>query len=757
MVALTLREKFLSRVTSGDVYRSIFENAIEGIFQTSPSGQYLNVNPALAKMYGYESPEDLIEQLTTIRHQLYVDPLRRDAFVMEMEIHGEVRGFESEIYRKDRTVIWISESARAVRDAKGKIDYYEGMVEDITDRKKAEESLKLFRALINQSNDAIEVIDPETGRFLDVNPWAWQRLGYTRDEMMTMFIAEVSVSAPPLERIVKETKRAGFKVIQDERRRKDGSTFPVESTVQYIQLERGYLVSMVRDISERKRAEDQIAEQAAFLDKARDAIIARDLEGKVLFWNEGAERIYGWKREEVLGRNIAGILYADPAKFSDVNHMTVSRGEWSGELQHLTKGGDEITAEGRCTLIRDAEMNPTSVLAIYTDITERKMIEAQFLRAQRMESIGTLAGGIAHDLNNILAPIMMSIDALKLMSDGNPQTAGILETIGVSAKRGADIVRQVLSFARGMEGVRVEIQPKHLLKDLEHIIKDTFPKNLTLSFSVPNNTWTILGDPTQVHQVLLNLCVNARDAMPNGGNLTVSVENSVLDEAYAATHLEAKPGRYVVITVVDSGTGIPQKLIDKIFEPFFTTKTLSNGTGLGLSTVMAIVKSHQGLINVYSEDGKGTTFTVYLPASETSTDAQLAKSGKVGLPRGNGEMILVIDDESSILTITSQTLQAFGYRVLTAVDGATAVAVYLEHRNDIAVVLTDMMMPVMDGPATIHALKSINPAVKIIAASGLSANGALVKPPAEGGPHFLIKPYTAGALLKALHTALEST
>ena len=756
MGALSLREKFLSRVPSGDVYRSIFENAIEGIFQTTPSGQYLNVNPALAKMYGYFSPEDLIEQLTLIRHQLYVDPLRRDAFVMEMEIHGVVRGFESEIYRKDKSIIWISESARAVRDAAGKIDYYEGMVEDITDRKKSEESLKLFRALINQSNDAIEVLDPDTGRFLDVNPWAWQRLGYTRDEMMGMNISDVSVNAPPLEKIVKETKRAGFKVVQDQRRRKDGSTFPVEATVQYIQLERGYLVSMVRDISERKRAEDQISEQAAFLDKARDAIVARDLEGKVLFWNEGAERIYGWKREEVLGRNIAGILYADPAKFSDINHMTVSRGEWSGELQHLTKGGDEITAEGRCTLIRDAETNPKSVLAIYTDITERKMIEAQFLRAQRMESIGTLAGGIAHDLNNILAPIMMSIDALRMMSD-NPQTSGILETIAVSAKRGADIVRQVLSFARGMEGERVEIQPKHLFKDLEHIIKDTFPKNITLGFTIPHNTWTILGDPTQVHQVLLNLCVNARDAMPDGGKLVVSVENSVLDQAYASMHLEAKPGRYVAITVVDSGTGIPQKLIDKIFEPFFTTKTLNHGTGLGLSTVMAIVKSHQGLINVYSEEGKGTTFTVYLPATESSTDAQLAKSGKTSLPRGNGEMILVIDDESSILTITSQTLQAFGYRVLTAVDGATAVAVYLEHRNEIAVVLTDMMMPVMDGPATIHALKSINPAVKIIAASGLSANGTLVKPPTDGGPHFLIKPYTAGTLLKALRTALEST
>ena len=267
------------------------------------------------------------------------------------------------------------------------------------------------------------------------------------------------------------------------------------------------------------------------------------------------------------------------------------------------------------------------MLAINTDITDKKKIEAQFMRAQRMESIGTLAGGIAHDLNNILAPIMLSIDVLKTISD-NPQAKKILDTIEVSAKRGADIVRQVLSFARGLEGQRIEVQPKHLLKDLENIIKDTFPKDIRLQFSVPKETWTILGDPTQVHQILLNLCVNARDAMPNGGSLTVGVENCVLDEQYAAMNIEAKAGRYVDISVTDSGTGIPREHLDKIFEPFFTTKELNKGTGLGLSTVMAIVKSHGGFVNVYSELGKGTTFKVYLPATEILSEARKRASGR---------------------------------------------------------------------------------------------------------------------------------
>jgi PAS domain S-box-containing protein len=509
-----------------------------------------------------------------------------------------------------------------------------------------------------------------------------------------------------------------------------------------------------RDVTDRKRADERIAEQAALLDKARDAILVRDLEGKILFWNQGAERMYGWTSQEVAGRNIGELLHPDPKKFEEINGLAVSQGEWHGELQHLTKDRREITIEARWTLIRDNEGQPKSLLAINTDITEKKKIEAQFMRAQRMESIGTLAGGIAHDLNNILAPILLSIDILRLTA-ADPQAKNILETIEISARRGADIVRQVLTFARGLEGERIEVQPKHLLKDLENIIKDTFPKDIRLQFSVSNDTWTILGDPTQVHQVLLNLCVNARDAMPNGGSLTVCVENCVLDEQYAAMNIQAKAGRYVNISVTDSGTGMPPELIEKIFEPFFTTKELNKGTGLGLSTVMAIVKSHDGIINVYSEPGQGTTFKVYLPATETSSEARKEQSEAAGLPRGNGETILVIDDEASILTITGQTLQAFGYQVLTATDGADAVTVYAKHENEIAVVLTDMMMPVMDGPATIHALMRMNPAIKIVAASGLNANGGVAKVSGAGVKHFLTKPYTAGTLLKTMRAILD--
>jgi len=750
------------------------------------------------------------------------------------------------------------------------------------------ESLKLFRALIDHSSDAIEVIDPATGRFLDINEAACQKMGYSREEMLSLSLLDiVDTGGRPfsMRSAVEKAQKESFRMIEGRHRRKDGSTFPVEINVRYIQLDRDYMVAVVRDITERKRAEEerqrvarlmhlllesagegiygmdtegrctfinragaamlgyqsedllgrnmhdlahhhredgsiypveecpifrafqksahcwvdeevfwhadgttfsvqyssspiiengattgavvtfsditgrkraqeQIAEQAALLDKARDAIVVRDIEGKILFWNKGAELVYGWTRDEALGRNVAELYYTDPRKFSETNGLTISQGEWKGEIQHLTKARREIIVEARWTLIRDNEGRPKSVLAINTDITERKKIEAQFLRAQRMESIGTLAGGVAHDLNNILAPIMMAIELLKDLSH-DPQAGKILETLDVSAKRGADIVRQVLSFARGLEGQRIEIQPKHLLKDLTTIIKDTFPKNIQFHFSIPTDVWTILGDPTQVHQILLNLCVNARDAMPDGGNLTIAAENCVLDEQYAAMNIQAAPGRYVNLSVTDSGMGITPDILDKIFEPFFTTKALDKGTGLGLSTVMAIVKSHDGVINVYSEPGRGTTFKVYLPAIELSAEARKELAVEASLPRGNGESVLVVEDESSILTITTQTLQAFGYRVLTATDGAEALAIYAEHKNEIAVVLTDMMMPILDGPAMIRALMRINPKIKIVAASGLNANDGPPKARDSGLKHFLTKPYTAGTLLKTLRAILD--
>ncbi len=387
------------------------------------------------------------------------------------------------------------------------------------------------------------------------------------------------------------------------------------------------------------------------------------------------------------------------------------------------------------------------------DLTERKRLERQFLRAQRMEGIGTLAGGIAHDLNNVLAPILMSIESLR-DSVTSSHDLDLLVTLQRSAQRGAELVKQVLSFARGVEGERMIVNPIPLARDLVRVIGDTFPKSVLVQIRHDRDLWKVMGDATQINQVLLNLCVNARDAMPAGGTLTIRMTNAVLDDTYAGMNPESVPGAYVVIEVEDTGTGIAPEARDRIFEPFFTTKEIGKGTGLGLSTTLAIVKSHHGFINVYSELGSGTRFKVYLPALTSEAATEEPTAARTGLPCGNGELILIVDDDAAVRFVAQRTLERFGYRVLVAAHGAEAVALYAQFRSDIKVVLTDMAMPIMDGPALIVALKAMNPNVLIIGSSGLGANGGVARAIGAGVHHFAPKPYTADVLLQMIHTVL---
>lgn len=540
-------------------------------------------------------------------------------------------------------------------------------------------------------------------------------------------------------------------------RAKDGSYYWVDTTiVPFLNPEgKPYQYVAIRyDITERKSAEERIHQQAALLDQAQDAILVRDLDHNIEFWNKGAERIYGWSSEEVVGKDVKDVLFTDQSALDTAKQEVLSHGEWRGDLRQRRRNGEEVIVESRWTLVLDEDGQPKSVLVINTDITEKKRMEAQFLRAQRMESIGTLAGGIAHDLNNVLSPILMAIEMLQLKVK-DESGLQLLEILRSNAERGGAMIRQVLSFARGVEGERVSLQPKHLVKEIVKIMQETLPKSIEIHYQIPDNLWVISADATQVHQVLMNLCVNARDSMPNGGVITIKAENVFVDENYARMHLEAKPGQFVVLSVVDTGTGMPPDVLSRIFEPFFTTKEMTKGTGLGLSTALTIVKSHGGFVNVYSEPGKGSHFAIYFPSQEIE-EQRILGAGKSDLPVGNGELILVIDDEEAIRQITASTLETFGYKVLTAADGTEAIPIYAQRRDEIALVLTDMLMPFMDGPATIRALQKMNPAVRIIAASGLSAAHKQGESGLEGVKMFLNKPYTAERLLKAIAEVLNN-
>lgn len=538
--------------------------------------------------------------------------------------------------------------------------------------------------------------------------------------------------------------------------RSDGGEFPIEASISQTEVGGQKLFTVIiRDITSRKHAEEQLREQAELLDGASDAIIVRDLQDRVLYWNRGAERLYGWTAAEAVGASIRDLHLKDmTAHVEEAREILAKEGKWAGHARHLTKDGNRVDVETRLTLVHDDQGHPKSVLVINTDVTEQRRLEAQFLRAQRMESIGTLAGGIAHDINNILSPILLSVRMLQMRFE-DEASQRLLTVLQNSAERGGVMVKQVLEFARGVEGERIVLQLKHLIKEITKTLSETLPKSIEVECFVPAGIWPITGDPTQIHQVLMNLCVNARDAMPQGGVLSVKAENISIDESYARMILDAMPGQFVLITVRDTGTGIPPEIISRVFEPFFTTKEQGKGTGLGLSTVLGIVKSHGGFVNVYSEAGRGTQFRAYFPAAESSLTTQ-AREERPDVPLGHGELVLVVDDESAIREITRSTLEAFGYTALTASDGTEAVALYAQHKAAIAVVLTDMMMPYLDGTATIRALQKINPSVKVIASSGLADVGKADEAAALGVKTFLSKPYTAETLLKALTETLAA-
>jgi nitrogen-specific signal transduction histidine kinase/CheY-like chemotaxis protein len=387
------------------------------------------------------------------------------------------------------------------------------------------------------------------------------------------------------------------------------------------------------------------------------------------------------------------------------------------------------------------------------DAEAKKRLDEQFLRTQRLESIGMLASGIAHDLNNVLAPIILAAPVLREHAT-NPEDLRIITSLEKSAERGVELVRQILSFAHGAGNAQQLVQIQHLVQEALGVTNETFPKNIRIVDNIPGNLWPIMADPTQIHQVLLNLCVNARDAMPDGGTLTISAENSLLDEVTARRIEGGRPGAWTVLHVEDSGTGIPPEALARIWEPFFTTKGEGKGTGLGLSTVRSIVESHNGFITLKTQAGRGTTFRVYLPAADVATIGSVIDVAPPKGDRGNGELILVVDDEPQIRDITAAMLSRNGYRVLTACDGAEAVALFATRCAEISVLITDLIMPNLDGAALANIAQHLNPKVKVLAMSGLSSAGRSGKTGQFGGA-FLFKPFKIQTLLGAVNTLLH--
>ena len=752
-----------------NLLRTIIDSLPNLIYIRDIEGRFLTINKEYARNFGLKNPDEAVGRKLA------------DLISPEMEASAEESLAEdTEILSSGQPLIdkeRITESAIGKKyqlstkmpwsDEQGKILGIVGSALDVSYLKETEKALSgernLLRTLIDQLPFNIFIKDIK-GKFIVINK-AYANYLKLKDPMEAIGESILKLLPPMLKKEGKmsleedkEIITSGQPMINKERKYKNfngESIWELTTKIPLIDSE-GKAIGVMGislDITEKKQTESTIIEQAALIDKAHDAIIVRDLDNRVMYWNKASELLYGYTAEEAKGRNSEELFYKNsPPKIPEMEKELREKGEWYGEINQLKRDNTPIIVDCSKTLVRDEDGNPTSILTINTDVTERKKLEAQILRVQRVEGIGTLASGIAHDLNNLLAPISLSSEML--LNDARDNISKKrLSIIMSSVDRASSVVNQLLTFARGIGGEHSIIQPKHILMEMVQIAKETFPKNINIFFVIPHDIWSVKANPTQLHQVILNLCLNSRDSMSDGGNLYLMAENVHLDESYVTMFPDAKAGHYVEIEITDTGVGMSNNQMGKIFDPFYTTKKEGHGTGLGLSTSHGIVKSHGGFISVESEEDKGSTFKVYLPA-ETTDNVITSRKKHTSFPKARGELILVVDDENHICEMIREVLETQGYKVLTAEDGTEALAIYAKYDKEIRSVLTDIAMPHLDGVAVVQTLKKLNPELEIIVSTGEVQKDKIQKMKNLGIIYFLEKPYTTEALISIVHKSL---
>ncbi len=749
-----------ARRESEERYRDLFENAHDLIQSVRPDGTLRYVNRAWRETLGYSEAE--IPGLSLMRDIIHPSSLTHCTEMFQRLLAGDSLDCVEAVYRtKDGRVI-VLEGNCSCHFVNGQPEYTRQIFRDVTARKLAEEarreSEERYRSLVEESPDAIGIYLED--KLVFINATGARQLGAkSKEELLGRKGEEIihpDDRPAASERIKRRLAGATDMYPAEVRyRRLDGTTLAVEVIATPISFGGQAAVQFIsRDITERKRAEEALQRSESqfrlIWENSVDGMRLTDAEGTVLMVNEAFCRLVGKPRAEIEGKPMCDIYAEEGREPILARHRArfASR-TVPAHLEHQLKlwDGREIWLEVTNCFFEPEPSRPI-LLGVFRNITARKLAERQMLRTQRLESIGTLAGGIAHDLNNALAPIMMATELLRLEF---PDTAtSYLEMIQASAKRGADMVKQLLTFAKGVEGERLRVQPQRLLKEMEKLITSTFPKNIQLQTRYAKDLQSLLGDATQLHQVLLNLCVNARDAMPAGGTLTLEAENREIDPAYARTVPEAKPGPYVMWRVTDTGAGMAPEILERIFEPFFSTKGPDKGTGLGLSTMIGIVKGHGGFVQVSSTPGQGSTFAVYLPAygSGSGDTSRLTKTNTTF--RGHGETILVVDDEVSVRNILRAVLTQLNFKVLTAADGTTALIQVAENQADLRAVITDLHMPHMDGLAFVRVLKGRLPQVGIIVVSGRLDEREADEFKLLGVHAVLEKPFTQEKLVAAL-------
>jgi PAS domain S-box-containing protein len=756
-----------------DKYRNIFENAVEGIFQSTPHGRFIDVNPALAQMMGFQSPEEMITGFTDIAHQHYVRPQDRTAYRLLLDRDGVVKGFETEVYRKDKKNIWISINARAVRDSNGDIMYYEGTVENITERKQVADSLKALEELESSILSAIPhaVIGLKERSIIFANDAVQAVFGWTPKELIGKNTRILYCSDEEYDEIGKRFYPAlmnrRFHREEFHCQRKDGKDIVCMVSTARIgnDLTEKKIVAIYEDVTEHKHAEAQIKESEeryrVAIEHSNDgvAIVKGSLHQYV---NKRFVEIFGYNHsDEILGQPLGLTVHPD-----DLDRVTaINRGRQLGEavpnryeFKGIKKDGEPVFIEASVTNV--VYLGETASLAYLRDITERRRtemekghLEAQLRQAQKMEAIGQLAGGVAHDFNNILTAVIGYGNLLQAKMAQDDPLRPYVEQILASSGKAVNLTQSLLAFGRKQI---IELKPckiSTLIKNVEKLLTRLLTEDIELLTFVNESDPTIMADPTQIDQILINLATNARDAMPNGGHLKIEAKLADIDRTFVAAHGYGEIGKYALLSISDTGVGIDSKTREKIFDPFFTTKEVGKGTGLGLSIVYGIVKQHSGYINVDSEPGKGTTFHIYLPVVKMKEEGTKTNTVVV---RGGSETILIGEDNSTVRQLTKEVLEQFGYTVIEARDGEDAISKFDQFSADIDLVILDVVMPKKNGREVFDLIKAIRPDIKAFFMSGYTADILSDKGMGEEKLDYVPKPLSPKEFLNKVRAVLDS-
>ncbi len=738
--------------------RSIFENVPLGIFRSTVEGRLVEANPALARMFGYDSVENMMEELRDISKEFYVSPDERSNLVREVFAFGGVAKSEVRRRRRDGSIMIARLYMRAVRDNASGQAILEGFLEDITVQKQTEDALKAseerFRLMFENHGAVMLLIDPETGAIIDANPAATAFYGYPHDQLCAMKIFDIN---PQEKSELGENLSSaasgenGYFVSQN--RLADGEFRTVEVySYPFVLSEREILFSIIHDISERRKADEMLTRANAFNSLLMEAmpfgIGIVDIDGKILFSSEKLKELIGsysegrhcWEAYSDDKRRCEGCPLPTGMKPGETTTVETA-GVFGGKAFRITHSA--ITYEGR-----------EAVLETFQDITENRQLQSQLAQAQKLESIGTLASGIAHDFNNLLGIIIGNAALIRKSSQDGENFLKRVGTIVEAAERGTALVKQMLAFGRKAEPVYMPVSINRAVGEILKLLHETFPRSVRLLANLTEGIPMVNADPTQLHQVLLNLCVNARDAMKYSGDLILTTE-VVSAETVHRLFPSASAPEYVLVGISDNGVGMEREVLEHIFEPFFTTKEPGKGTGLGLSVVYGIMQEHHGFVSVTSEPGKGTAFSLYFPVLTHCIHPAVEEDASGDDTEGGAETILLVEDEEMLNELLASILSSKGYGVMRASDGKEAVEVYRKNKESIALVISDFGLPKLTGGEVLPWLKEINPEVKFILATGYidpAEREAVIE---NGAKEIVMKPYRPADILKKVRRVLD--